>query len=215
MSIQKLERRLITTELRAVGQGKNSKIAGYAARFNSDSEDLGGFIEQIAPGAFTDALADPKLDAICLFNHDGQPLGRTTSGTMKVTQDSVGLFYECTVPDTQLGRDILTLVERGDISQSSFGFAIADGGDVWTDNYTRRLITKVACLFDCSPVGRPAYEATSVEARSKFLFPEGAPIRGNAEQQRSAARVFLENLRGAKERSRTKGRLFLDRLTKV
>lgn len=183
----KVERRLITTEFRAVKEeGKPTRLAGYAAVFNSDSEDLGGFIEQIAPGAFDDVLAS-KPDTRCLWNHDPSALlGRTKSGTLTLSSDARGLHYDCIAPDTTVGRDVLVLTERGDISQSSFGFVVdsTEGSQRWYDaegketgmwRGVRRVIYRVKELFDVSPVCFPAYPDASVEARSKFLFPNGRP----------------------------------------
>jgi HK97 family phage prohead protease len=179
----KLERRLFAAQIRSErGAGKEpSKMVGYAAVFNSDSEDLGGFKEQIAPGAFTRALND-KQDVRALFNHDpNHILGRTKSGTLTLKQDEDGLNFECLMPDTQTARDLMTSLERGDIDQCSFGFMVR--GEQWYDEKgkevsawrgSRRVITDCD-LFDVSAVTYPAYPATSVQARAAFMFPEGKP----------------------------------------
>lgn len=184
----KVERRITRSELRATkAAGKPTRIGGYAAVFNSRSEDLGGFREEIAPGAFTKVLAS-RPDTRCLFNHDPSLLlGRTTSGTMVLSQDANGLRYDVDMPDTGAGRDVLVLAERGDLTQSSFGFVVdtAEGSERWYDaqgKETRkwggvlRIIHRVSQLTDCSPVTYPAYPESSVEARSKFYFPEGKPV---------------------------------------
>jgi HK97 family phage prohead protease len=195
----KLERRILTTEFRTAKAGKS--LVGYAAVFDSDSEDLGGFIERIAPGAFTDVLADGP-DCCCLFNHDASALlGRTTSGTLTLEQDSKGLRYLCDVADTQTGRDVLTLAARGDLNKSSFAFRVSSepGSEKWYDAAghetspwcgVRRIIYRIGELADCSPVTRPAYPDSSVQARSLFYFPEGrgAVATGNA---RENAQAFL------------------------
>jgi HK97 family phage prohead protease len=185
----KLERRLVTTEFRVVrNPGKPTKLVGYGSVFNSLSEDLGGFREQIARGAFDAALAKPP-DCRCLFNHDPSAiLGRTVAGTLRITQDNIGLRYECDVPDTTVGRDLLVSAARGDVTQSSFGFRVADDDDAeewfdregrsvpkWSINGVKRVIRKVSELFDVSPVTYPAYSASTVEARPEFFFPEGRP----------------------------------------
>jgi hypothetical protein len=105
-------------------QGKATRLSGYAAVYNSDREDLGGFTEQIVPGAFDAVLASGQ-DVRCLVNHDPSLLlGGTLSGTLTLRSDSKGLFYDVSVPDIQLGRDTPALAERGDITQSSFGFTL-------------------------------------------------------------------------------------------
>lgn len=190
----KIERRLVNTECRAIKEdGKPTRITGYAAVFNSDSEDM-GFIEQIAPGAFDVVLAsDP--DTRCLWNHDPSALlGRTRSKTLSLSTDETGLRYDCIAPDTNLGRDILVLTDRGDISQSSFGFVVdtAPGSERWFDaagketnkwGGVRRVIYRIKQLVDVSPVSFAAYSDSSAEARSKFYFPEGKPM---AEQRQDS-----------------------------
>lgn len=224
----RIERRVFKFELRASKAGNKTKLSGYAAVFNSDSEDLGGFVEQIAPGAFSQVLASSTLDCRCLLNHDPSLiLGRTTSGTLRLHQDSQGLFYECDVPDTGAGRDVLVSAERGDINQSSFGFRVADddGAEQWYDKNgrevspwsyegVRRIVRKVSELFDVSPVTYPAYTASSVEARSRFLFPEGRPQRstGNAEDARRDGQKLIFSERRRKDALRDVAQRQIDRI---
>ena len=207
---KRLERRVINTEFRTVKEeGKPTKLRGYAAVFGRDSEDLGGFVEQIAPGAFTSALNN-NPDVRALVNHDPTLiLGRTRSGTLTLSQDSIGLYYEVEVPDTTAGRDILVSAERGDITQSSFGFTVDEddenaeewfdrnGNSVarWSSGGVKRIVRNVRELFDVSPVTYPAYTDSSVEARSRFCFPDGTPRahRSNSGGNDEAAR--LEALR--------------------
>ena len=142
------------------------KIEGYAAVFNKDSEDM-GFIERIAPGAFKKALKSSDVRA--LFNHDSNIiLGRVSSGTLELKEDKKGLMMTVTPPDTQLVRDmVLSPIERGDITQQSFGFTVKS--DEWKDidgKVPVRTITEVGELFDVSPVTFPAYPDTAVALRS-------------------------------------------------
>lgn len=163
-----LERRFVTGgELRAT---KADRIEGYCAVFNSPSADLGGFTEIIRPGAFSRAIRENQ-DVLCLFNHNPSAvLGRTRSGTLRLSQDRVGLYFECDTPGSQIGRDVHTLIQRGDISSCSFSFSAAS--DDWSRDFKQRQLLDVD-LFDVSPVTFPAYPATSVDARS--LWPEGLP----------------------------------------
>lgn len=165
--MQKIERRFIpATEIRADTEGETRRIVGYAALFNSRSADLGGFEEVIAPGAFKDAIAGSDIRS--LFNHDPNlVLGRVKAGTLRVEEDDRGLKIENDLPDTQVGRDLLVSMNRGDVDQMSFAFRIAQGGDVWEerDGSVVRTITKVAEMFDVSPVTYPAYPDTSVAVR--------------------------------------------------
>ena len=137
-------------------------VEGYAAVFNSVT-DLGPFKERIAPGAFADVLDD---DVRFLVNHDGVPLARTTNGTMELKEDEHGLHYRAQLSDTQAGRDLYTMIKRGDISQSSFAFTIARES---VDDDNVRVIEKVASLIDTSAVTYPAYKDAQVFARSEEM----------------------------------------------
>lgn len=153
-------------ELRAAKEEK--KIAGYAAVFNSDSVDFGMFTESIAPGAFSRTLNESP-DVRALVDHDtGKVIGRTVSGTLKLAEDTKGLFAEINPPETSTGNEILELVSRGDISGMSFGFSVRS--DEWRkkNGKDHRVILDVD-LFEISIVAFPAYPATSAlvrEARS-------------------------------------------------
>jgi HK97 family phage prohead protease len=132
-------------------------MVGYAAKFNTRSQDLGGFVETIAPGAFTRSI-DAGADVKALFNHDPNiVLGRSTAGTLRLTQDETGLRYEVDLPNTQAGRDLAVSLQRGDISQSSFAFrTIKDDWSFDTDGRELRTLHDLD-LRDVSPVTYPAY----------------------------------------------------------
>jgi HK97 family phage prohead protease/HK97 family phage major capsid protein len=146
------------------------RISGYAATFN-DVTDLGYFREQIATGAFDGRTDD---DVRLLINHTGVPLARTINGTLRLSVDDDGLRYEAELADTQEGRDLYTLIQRGDISQSSFAFSIED--EEWDNKANLRTVLKVGRLYDVSPVTYPAYATTTVNARSRGAVPEDAPV---------------------------------------
>ena len=149
-------------------RGKQQTITGHAAVFNSRSLDLGGFHEVIAPGSFRNVLAQ-NPDVRALINHDAnQIVGRTSAGTMTLTEDAVGLHYSINLPDTQVGRDLATNVKLGNYTGSSFSFVIAPNGDEWrsVNGAQERTITEVGSLLDCGPVVFPAYPASTVVAAS-------------------------------------------------
>lgn len=156
----------VSYDIRLKGEAENSrKVVGYAAMFDKDSENLGGFIERIAPNAFDDAL--DVSDVRALFNHDDNyVLARTSSGTLNLVVDNNGLRYEFEAPKTTYGDNLLEMLRRGDISQSSFGFTIQE--DEWekrADGVALRTIKKVKRLYDVSPVTYPAYPDTTVAVR--------------------------------------------------
>jgi len=157
-----IEKRLMApddAELR-VTKDDSPKIEGYAARFNKWSGDLGGFVERIAPGAFDRVLGN---DVRCLRNHNPDNLlGRTASGTLRLSQDHAGLRFVCSPPNTAPARDCIQSIERGDTSGCSFAFIV--GEDTWDKEGTvlRRTIDSVAELLDVGPVTYPAYPDTAV-----------------------------------------------------
>jgi len=167
MKNNNIEKRAATIQT----DSESRKIEGYAAVFNSDSEDLGGFIERIAKGAFSDAVKNSDVRA--LFNHDNNMiLARTKSGTLKIYEDNKGLKYEFEAPNTTAGNDVLEMIKRGDISQSSFGFTVENDDWEQRDGKTYRTITKVKRLYDVSPVTFPAYPDATVAVRKLDSFQQ-------------------------------------------
>ncbi len=150
-------------------------ISGYAATFDSLSHDLGGYREVIRRGAFDatmDEIKAGKRDVSARVQHDGglSTIGRVSNGTLKLNIDSKGLHYTINPPDTVAGRDIATLVRDGYINKSSFAFSFRPDGRKWdrTTNPPTQELTGVN-LIDVAPVDGPAYESTSVQARSAAL----------------------------------------------
>ncbi|CDZ43236.1 Phage prohead protease, HK97 family [Neorhizobium galegae bv. officinalis] len=149
-------------EIRAV-EG-TVKVSGYAAVFNQET-DIGGYYrEVIEPGAFAEALG--RDDVVFLINHDGLPLARTRSGTLKLSEDAKGLFMEAELdaedPDVKA---IVPKMKRGDLDKMSFAFwpDVHEWDD--TQNPPLRSIKKVR-LFDVSIVTTPAYDGTEIGLRS-------------------------------------------------
>ncbi len=152
-------------ELRSTGP---RRIAGYAARFDGQA-DLGGFIERIRPGAFARVLKS-KPDVRCLFNHDANNiLGRTSAGTLALSEDSQGLKFSCELPDTQFANDLWKSISRGDVCGCSFAFTVRS--DTWPTATTREIVD-IEKLYDVGPVTYPAYESTSVDARRELVAAE-------------------------------------------
>jgi HK97 family phage prohead protease len=148
-------------ELRAEGDGMT--FIGYAAKFNSPSEDLGGFVETIEQGAFRRSLRS-RNDVKLLVNHDtGRVLASSRAGTMKLYEDEVGLRVEASLPNTSDGRDMAELLRRGDLNKMSFGFSVIK--DSWNNEMTQRTLKSVR-LFETSIVAYPAYQQTEAMVRS-------------------------------------------------
>ena len=171
-----MERRAVPTEFEVRSEGGNFNFYGYALKWDARSSNLGGFRERVAEGATTDSITRDDIRA--LFNHDPNLiLGRNRSGTLRLSEDSTGLHYAVDMPDTTYARDLATAMERGDVTQSSFGFKTSGPeGDSWAedeDGFPLRTLQKVA-LFDVSPVTYPAYtDSTSgVGTRALELLAE-------------------------------------------
>lgn len=159
-------RAFVTTFQRAEGDSRT--VTGYAAIFNSSTTIGGWYDEVIESGAFDEALT--ASDCRALLNHDpNHLLARQSSGTLKLSLDAKGLKYEFEMPKSRA--DIIEMMERGDLKESSFAFTVSDeewreekmGDGKW--KYTR-TIKKVERLYDVSPVTYPAYADTSVALRS-------------------------------------------------
>lgn len=179
----------LTVELR---EGKPALIRGHAAVFNSLSEDLGGFREQIVPGAFKDAIA--KDDIRALFNHDANfVLGRKASGTLRLSEDARGLAIEIDAPETPTIRDLVVApIARGDVSQMSFGFSVRPGGQDWAKDDEGRVVRtlKSVRLFDVSPVTFPAYPATDVAVREMRAWTDGVDQAARASAEAEAGSIL-------------------------
>jgi HK97 family phage prohead protease len=166
------ERRYLTKpshplEVRAGPSGKG-QITGYASVFNSLSEDLGGFVEIVRPGAFRRYL-NGGGEVVCLLNHDpNHILGRRSSGTLEVDEDPIGLRFTVQVnPADPLALGTLAAVERRDLIQASFGFDLmVSTWEKTSGGMDLRIIEEVKRLYDVSPVCFPAYPETEVVARA-------------------------------------------------
>jgi HK97 family phage prohead protease len=136
--------------------------------FDSPSQDLGGFTEIIRPGAFKRTLAANDSDPLALVHHMPHlVLGRTSAGTLRLSEDARGLAFEVDLPETQAARDLLVSVERGDIRGASFAFTVPSGGDHWEQRggqVTREL--RDVDLYEITITPSPAYLDTSVARRS-------------------------------------------------
>jgi len=163
-------------EVRGLHDGDDADtitLTGLAAVFNKWAH-LGHFKERILPGAFAKALR--TSDVRLLVNHEGLPLARTSSGTMKLTETRQGLEMEAKLqrsdPDVAA---LIPKIERGDLSQFSFAFDVASDGQEFEGE--ERTITEFAEIFDVSLVTFPAFEQTKITAlRTRELFDAGSAM---------------------------------------
>jgi HK97 family phage prohead protease len=172
-STKHMEATMAEREIRAIAQplevreeeDQAIRVSGYAAVFNEETNIAGMFTEVIEQGAFTGAL-ERQDDVVFLVNHDGLPLARTRSGTLRLTQDERGLFMETELdgsdPDV---RSIVPKMKRGDLDKMSFAFIPTrqewdDSGDM-----PKRMIQDLQ-LHDVAIVTTPAYSGTEIGLRS-------------------------------------------------
>lgn len=150
-------------ETRARDNGKS--IGGYAAVFNKPSQNLGGFVEEVDPAFFNDSRGKGWPNVVARYNHDDAYLLGTTAGsTLRLSVDGTGLDYEVNPPEAR--GDIVELVKRGDIRQSSFAFVThEDEWGVTDQNFPKRRLIS-GTLVDVAPVVSPAYLDTSAGMRS-------------------------------------------------
>lgn len=154
-------------EVRDLGE-EGRWIGGYATVFMPrESRNLGGFIERVAPDAFSEARAGGWPDVVCRFNHNSDlVLGTTAADTLRMQTDRLGLDYQVLPPDSRA--DVRELVQRRDIRHSSFAFRVPQGGDEWgtTDtNFPMRTLRNVE-LVDVAPVLTPAYPDATAAIRA-------------------------------------------------
>lgn len=172
-----MERRY-ATEYRAKGR----RLEGYAATFGQTTR-IADFAEVIMPGAFKGSL--DGRDILALADHDAaKVLARTRSKTLRLAEDSRGLAFDLDLPDTQAGRDVLILAERGDLGGMSFGFTVPPNGEQWHGEL-REL--RAVELHEISVVSAwPAYDNTTVTARARGAIPHS---------RLALARRFMETCR--------------------
>lgn len=144
-------------------------IVGYAAKFESWSDPImGWFREKIARGAFDGC---DLSDVIMCFNHNTDSiLARTTSGTLRLEVDDVGLRFAFEAPNTTSGSDMLELVRRGDVSKCSFRFGVEQDEWQYADEQNglamdERTILRFSRVVDVSLVVFPAYPETEASVR--------------------------------------------------
>ncbi|MDX2328679.1 HK97 family phage prohead protease [Sinorhizobium medicae] len=169
----KIEKRGGTLGVETRAEDEKRTLVGYAAVFNSDADIGGWWTERIAPGAFAETISG---DVRALVDHDmGRVIGRTKSGTLRLSEDGKGLRVEIDIPNTTDGNDLWELVERGDISGMSFGFSVTkQSWDETIDPPTRTI--EAVDLFEVSAVAWPAYDDTEIGKRALAEWRSANPV---------------------------------------
>lgn len=154
------EQRSIAPEFRIQGR----RLTGYAALFGTEAR-IKDFTEVIQPGAFRRSLSSER-DVLGLVDHDPHRLlARTSAGTLRLAEDDRGLRFDLDLPQTTYGSDVLALVESRNVGGMSFAFSVDEKGQRWDGD--RRTLTDVDLLEVSVVAAHPAYQGTSVQARSR------------------------------------------------
>ena len=158
--------RTIPTQFTTRDDDGKLAIEGYFAVFNSVYEIDKGMTESIAEGAFDNTLSD---DIRALINHETTlVLGRTKAGTLKLRTDSRGLWGHIDInPNDTDAMNLYNRVQRGDVDQCSFGFDILNEETDFRDDGSIHWTIREVKLYEVSPCTFPAYEETSIAARTK------------------------------------------------
>ena len=159
-------------------EGSKAVISGYASVFNKKSQVLGGgFVEVINNGAFNKTLQErgtqtSRDDIKALFNHDTSlVLGSKRAGTLKLSEDKAGLHCEVNLDlDIPHHRSAFLMIERGDVTNSSFGFDVLDERWNVSDDAEEPVVREVleTRLYEVSPTAFPAYQDSTVMAERSF-----------------------------------------------
>lgn len=157
--------RSITSNFETREIGEELEITGYFAVFNSNYDIGADMSESIAPGAFSNTLAD---DIRALVNHDSTlVLGRTSAHTLELREDGHGLWGRITInPKDSDAMNLYERVKRGDVSQCSFGFDIVREDSEILENGGIHWTIREVKLYEVSCCTFPAYESTNISARS-------------------------------------------------
>jgi uncharacterized protein len=160
-------------EIRAKPDGLNFR--GYAAVFDSPSEDLGGFREIIRPGSFRSSIARRKRPMKMFLTHDERIVLAANFRTMRLKEDDHGLLVDADLPDNEWGRPVRDAIVRGDIDSMSFAFNLVQGGERWSEDRSERELTDLYA-WEVSPVTSwPAYLETSASVRTLAEMVEVEP----------------------------------------
>lgn len=164
-------------QVRATEGSNGMTFEGYAAVFNSDSEPLPFWgIERIAPGAFTKSLSEARNIRMFLNHNSDMLLASTRNDSLRLSEDETGLKVQADLPDTTIGRDLSTLIKRGDVDSMSFGFQPVKYKTATDKGGVDRTIHTEVKLYEVSPVTSwPAYSATSAFVRHLAELTDSDP----------------------------------------
>lgn len=158
-------RTVLTEDIEYREDNDNPAVGGYVVRWDKLSEEMFGFREKVAKGAFLKSLSEMRV--LSFWNHNSDMvLGNTDNGSLVLQEDERGLKFDLTLPDTSIGRDARALIKRGDVKGMSFGFRTLR--EEWDEADPKKVIRTLleVRLYEVSPTPMPAYPQSTVAARS-------------------------------------------------
>lgn len=167
------EVRITKTELRAEVNGNDILLTGMPIRYDTGYQVrdwAGSFRETMKPGVADQAIRSTDFNCAFLFNHDGLPLARSTSGTLRIEPTDEGVLSFAELDGRQgAARDLAIAIERRDVYQMSCGFVVDQDEWGWDDDGETRDVVSFSELFDVSAVTYPASPTTSIELAQRAL----------------------------------------------
>lgn len=177
----------------AEGGGEEMYVEGYALTFNEPTTlweyDGIEYKEQIDARAFADA---DMSDVIFNYNHGGKVVARTRNHTLTLTVDNRGLFVRARLDGTDEGRKLYQEIRGGYVDRMSFSWVTAPNGSDYDATTHMRTVRKVKKLYDVSAVDIPAYDTTSISARS--LVEAEEEIKQAAQAAEKRKRLLLKTM---------------------
>lgn len=193
---QEKQIRSIPTQFQTREESNEYIIEGYFAVFNSDYEIWPGMTESVAPGAFSNTLAE---DVRALIDHETRlVLGRNKVGTLELKEDARGLWGRIRLnPNDSDAMNLYERVKRGDVDQCSFGFQILDEETEYREDGSIHWTIREVRLYEVSICTFPAYEETSVSARAA----EAERIKAEMEERsrNEWRKKMINKIKGGKE----------------
>ena len=178
-------------DLKPVDGSQSYIVEGYATTFEPYvlmTKDGVQYKEKIEPAAFDKA---DMSDVVFRVDHTGPVYARTTAGTVKLWHDNHGLGQRTDLSKTQRGRDLYEAIKAGNYPKMSFAFKVAENGDRYDSKTHTRIITRIAKVFDVSPVSFPANPGTDLSIATRDYF--------NGVIAAEAAKYFQEQKRAEKQ----------------
>ena len=156
--------------LSEVPDEKSYKVEGYASTFEPytlftvDGVDIK---ERIEPTAFDEA---DLTDVVFRVDHAGRVYARSSAGTVETWSDEHGLGVRADLSKTKTARELFDEIEAGNYPKMSFAFTVAEDGDSFDRETHTRTISRIAKVFDVSPVSFPANPGTQLSVSTRSYF---------------------------------------------